>query len=139
VLRTFIQITGLVLTLEAALFLAKGNLGLSADTIAELSSTKWGHNLDVVRSLAQQRADTWIGVSLLLAAFFLQMWNLLWPMRWVDFAIHRGAAVYAVVFCLVLGFGAVFLSREIAASTVTRVSNAFAEAPAEPQVPEQPE
>ena len=81
VLRTFIQITGLILTLEAAVFLAKGNLGLFAETIAGLSSTKYNYNSDVINSLAQQRADAWIGVILLLLAFSLQMWNAPWPMR----------------------------------------------------------
>ena len=124
-LRTFIQITGLALTLEAAAFLAKGNLGLSAESIAALSSTKVGYNPDVIRSLAQQRADTWIGVVLLLLAFTLQMWNALWPMRWDDFSVHKGAAIYALVFSLVLGFGAFFLSYELAAATEGHVKRAL--------------
>lgn len=118
VLRTFIQITGLILTREEAVFLAKGNLGLSAETIAELSSTKYNYNSGVINSLVQQRADTWIGVILLLLAFSLQMWNALWPMRWDDFAVHKGAAVYALVFSLVLGFRAFFLSKELAGTEV---------------------
>jgi len=40
VLQTFIQLASLVLTLEAVAFLAKGNLGLCAQVIAGLSSTK---------------------------------------------------------------------------------------------------
>ncbi len=138
-LRTFIQITGLLLTLEAAVFLAKGNLGLSAETIAQLSSTKFGYNPDVIRSLAQQRADTWIGVALLLLALALQMWNALWPMRWDDFAVHKGAAVYALVFSLVLGFGAFFLSYELAAGTELRVKRILeAPPPAQPKPADKP-
>lgn len=72
-------------------------------------------------TFAQQRADTWIGVVLLLVAFGLQMWNALWPMRWVDLDIHKGAAAYAVVFSVVLGFGAFFLSRDLAVGTEARV------------------
>jgi hypothetical protein len=62
-IRTFIQVTGLVFTLEAAFFLAKANVGLSAEHIAELASIKWDYNPDVVRSLAQQRADNLGGNS----------------------------------------------------------------------------
>jgi hypothetical protein len=124
-IRTFIQIASLVLTLEAAIFLAKGNLGLSAQAIADLSSTKWGHNDDLIATLAQQRADTWVGVVFLLLAFFLQMWNVLWPMRWVDFEVHRGAVVYTVIFCLVLGFGAFFCAKEIAHHTERDVRAIF--------------
>ena len=68
-IRTFIQVVGLVFTLEAAVFLAEGNIGLSAENIAQMASTKLGSNPEVVRSLAQQRADTWIGFSFLIAAF----------------------------------------------------------------------
>lgn len=134
-LRTFIQITALILTLEAAFFLAKGNLGLSAETIAEISSTKWDYNSNVIRSLAQQRADTWIGVVFLLLGFVLQMWNALWPMRYDDFAVHKGAAIYALVFSAILGFGAFFLSRELAGNTddrVKRILEAPPRAPCEP-------
>jgi hypothetical protein len=133
-IRTFIQITSLVLTLEAAIFLAKGNLGLSAQAIAEISSTKWDYNSDLITSLAQQRADTWVGVVLLLGAFFLQMGNALWPMRWADFDVHKGAAVYAVAFSVMLGFGAFFLAREVAHSTSSDVKKIL-ERPATPAEP----
>jgi hypothetical protein len=81
---------GLVFTLEAAFFLAKANIGLSAEHIAELASTEWDYNPNVVRGLAQQRADTWVGFIFLIAAFVMSLWNTLWPMRWVDFTVHRG-------------------------------------------------
>ncbi len=133
-IRSFIQISSLVLTLEAAIFLAKGNLGLSAHAIAEISATKWNYNADLIASLAQQRADTWVGVVLLLGAFSLQMWNALWPMRWVDFSIHKGAVAYAVVFCVVLGFGALFLAKEVAHYTALDVKKIL-ERPATPPEP----
>lgn len=125
-LRTFIQVTGLILTLEAAIFLAKGNLGLSAGAIAQLSSAKWDYNADLIQNLAQQRADTWVGVLLLLLAFALQMGNALWEMRFDDDIVHRGAVAYGVVFCAVIAFGAFFLSREIASTTEARVKSIFA-------------
>ena len=124
-IRTFIQITSLFLILEAAFFLAKGNLGLSARAIAELASTKWDFNPDLIANLAQQRADTWIGVLLLLIAFALQMMNVMWPMRWSDFTVHKGAAVYAVVLSIVIGFGAFYLSKQIARNTAADVEMIF--------------
>jgi hypothetical protein len=105
---------GLVFTLEAAFFLAKANVGLSAEHIAELASTKWDYNPDVVRGLAQQRADTWVGFTFLIAAFVMSLWNTLWPMRWVDFAVHKGAAAYALALAMLLGFGAFHLSKQLA-------------------------
>lgn len=119
--RTFLQITSISLTLEAAFFLAKGALGLSAETIAELSATKLGYNSGVIKSLASQCADTKIGVILLLAAFVLQLWNALLPFRWVDLEAHKGATIYALVFAVVIGFGAYFLSHELASNTENRV------------------
>jgi hypothetical protein len=55
VLRTFIQITSLILTLEAAVFLAKGSLGLSAENIARLSVTRLDANPDVINSFGTNR------------------------------------------------------------------------------------
>ena len=96
-IRTFIQIASLVLTLEAALFLAKGNLGLSAENIALLAATRYDFNPNLVDSLAQQQADTWIGVVLLLIAFILQISNTLWPIRIGDFGVHKGGAICALL------------------------------------------
>lgn len=120
-IRTFIQIASLVLTLEAALFLAKAGLGLSAAAIVELASTKWDFNADLVASLSQQQADTWVGVVLLLIAFALQMTNAMWPLRYADFAVHRGAATYAIILCLTIGFGAFYVSKELALQTAADV------------------
>lgn len=131
-IRTFIQVAGLAFTLEAAFFLARANIGLSAETLAQIASTKWGYNPDVVRSLAQQRADTWIGFAFLLAAFVLSLWNLLWPMRWDDFAVHKGGAVSALVLALVLGFAALYLSKQLAAAHEQRVNRILERPPASP-------
>ena len=100
VARTFIQVTALLLTAEAAFFLARGNLGLSSLVIAELSAMKLGHNPDVVRSLSVQTADTWVGVVLLLVALLLQLGNALWPMRWDDFHVNRRGQILALIFCI---------------------------------------
>ena len=124
-IRSFIQIASLSLTLEAAFFLAKGNLGLSATTISELASAKWDFNADLIANLSQQRADAWIGVLLLLSTFALQMVYAMWPIRASDFAVHKGAAVYAVVLSIVIGFGAFYLSKHIARNTAADVEMIF--------------
>jgi len=102
-----------------------------------MASTKLGYNPEVVRSLAQQRADTWIGLIFLIAAFVLSLWNLLWPMRWSDFAVHKGAAAYALVLALLLGVGAYFLSNELAVTHEQRV-NGILEKPAASHPAESP-
>jgi hypothetical protein len=119
-IRTFIQTAALVVTLEAALFLAKGGLGLSAEDIALLSATRIGFNPELIDSLAQQQADTWIGVVLLLFAFLLQMWNALWPLRIGDFGVHKGGALCALGFSIVLGVGAFYLSKQMASNAAER-------------------
>jgi len=110
-----------MLTLEAAIFLSKGNLGLSAENIARLASTRWDYNLDLVQSLAQQSAETWVGVVLLLLAFILQMWNALWPLRWDDFNIHKSGVLSALVFSIVVGTGAFYGSKYVAKNTAEKV------------------
>ncbi len=120
-LRTFIQITSLILTLESAVFLAKGNLGLSAETIAELSRTRLDYSAPVATSLAQQRGDTSVGIILLLLAFGLQMGNALWPMSWNDFSINRRGALCALAVSVLIGLGSYYLSGELSRRTEVRV------------------
>jgi hypothetical protein len=134
-IRTFIQVAGLAFTLEAAFFLARANVGLSAEHIAELASTKWDYSPDVIRGLAQQRADTTIGFSFLLAAFVLSLWNTLWPMRWVDFTVHKGAAAYALALAVFVGFGAFHLSKELT-KTHEQLVKEILDRPTTPGVPQ---
>lgn len=119
--RAFIQVTSLALTLEAALFLAKGNLGLPSANISQIAATRWGYNPDLVESLVQQNADTWVGVGLLLLAFSLQMWNALWSVRIGDLGVYIGGALSALVFSIALGIGAFYLSEHVASSTAENV------------------
>ena len=74
-LRSFFHFTSLILTLGASGFLLKGNLSLSVENIAELSQTRLGYSELVIENLATLQADTWVGFSLLLAAFFCQLCN----------------------------------------------------------------
>jgi hypothetical protein len=125
VVRTFIQISSLVFTLEAALFLARAGLSLSPAAIAELAATKWEYNFELAVSLAAQRADTTVGLTLLVIGFALQLGNALWPLRWSDFAIHRGAAVCAVVVSIIIGIGAHYTTQEWAATTALEARQLF--------------
>lgn len=106
-LRTFIQVLALILTLESALFLVRSNLALSPRAIAELATSKWGYSADALKNYSQQRADTVVGLILLLFGFTLQLANSIWPMRWMDFNVSRAGALIAVaigVLVLILSF-----------------------------------
>ncbi len=80
-LRTFIEIMALILTLESAIFLTKGNLSLTPDVVAELATTKFDYNENIIGVLSGQCADTWVGVVLLLSAFTLQLVDLIWTKK----------------------------------------------------------
>ncbi len=113
-IRTFVQTTALILTLISAVFLTRGNLALTAQVIAELSTSRWGYSESVVDSLAAQRGDTWIGVIFLLAAFALQLGNALWPMRWKDFEVSKAGVASAVAVSVLLFSGGLVGSKCIA-------------------------
>jgi len=87
--RTFIQVTTLLVVLLSSYFLIRGTITLSAQDLAELSKPKWGYHLGVAKNLVHQRSDTKIGFSLLLLSFFLQLINMLWPMKIGDFAVNK--------------------------------------------------
>jgi len=110
-LRTFIQVTAVALTLVASFFLLRGNLVLSVKNIAEISETMWGYSKPVVTSLSRQQADTKVGFCFLLLAFALQVGNLLWPMRISDFEVSRVGVITAVLFSVSLLLAGVFISR----------------------------
>jgi len=112
-LRSLIQILAIAITLEAAIFLAKGNLGLTPKLIAELASTKWNYNKNVLQNLSSQKADTWIGVGLLVLAFALQLSNSLWEMRFTDFSVHQGGVVFALVLSAVIFVICIIVSKKV--------------------------
>ena len=100
-LRSFIQVTALGLSLIATFFLLQGPLTLSAKDIADLSTPKvMGHNPDLVKNLAGQQVDSTVGFVLLLFSFALQTANLLWPLRWDDFKVSKGGSVIAICFLI---------------------------------------
>ncbi len=102
-IRTFIQVSALLLTLFAGVLLVRGSFTLSPKYIAGLSSTIYSYNPDMVKNLSQQQADTKVGVMLLIFSAILQMANLLWPMRIDDFAVNI-KGVFLAIFISTLVF-----------------------------------
>jgi hypothetical protein len=100
--RTFIQWTSMILTLEASYFLIKATLELSAKTIAELGTPYTDYHEETIRSFAQQKVNTQVGFWLLLLSFVLQVVNALWPLSWDDFSIDRCGAASSVIFCVIV-------------------------------------
>ncbi len=101
-LRTFIQVMALGVTLISSFFLIRGTIFLSAENIAEVSRSKWDYNLDVARNLTQSHVDTKIGFCFILLGFILQLINQLWPMRVSDFDVNRTGVLLAVMTSLML-------------------------------------
>ncbi len=109
-IRTFIQVLALSVVLLSSFFLIKGTLALSKKDLAELSTSKWGYNLDVARNLCHQRSDTIVGFALLLLSFFLQLTNLLWEIRIKDFAVNKAGVVIALITSVLIFFIAYSIS-----------------------------
>lgn len=128
-LRTFLQVAALALTVEAAIFLAVGNLGLTPQVIAELSTTKATYNPDVAGSLAEQAIGTWVGVVLLVAGFLFQLVNQVWPMRFQDFEVSRPGVVAAVAFSAVVFAVAYWASDVLSHRTENEVMRLLSELP----------
>ena len=118
-LRTFIQINSLFLTLLSSFFLLKGNLGLSPQDIANLSTTRFNYSPDVLTALVGQTTDIWLGFVLLLLAFLSQMGNLLWPLRWDDSKVVWKGVIASIVFCGLL-FVVALLASDFISERVRR-------------------
>ena len=122
-MRTFIQILALLIALFSSLFLVKGTLALSTMDLAELSKPKWDYNLDVAKNLCHQRADTVVGFSLLLLSYFLQLINLLFPMRWQDFLVSKTGLVIAIIVAILIFFGFYYISNGLYKTYYQQVEN----------------
>jgi hypothetical protein len=96
-LRTFIQVSALLLTLFAGILLVRGSFVLSQSDIAGLSSTHWDYNPSMVKNLSRHQYDTRIGLMLLVISGLFQMANLLWPMRFCDFAVNKMGVIIAII------------------------------------------
>jgi hypothetical protein len=110
-LRTFIQVLALSLALMSSFFLIKGTVTLSVNDLAELSLAKYGYNLNVLKNLSANRADTVVGFCLLIGSFLLQMANMLWALRWCDFDISKKGVLLALVASLIIGGASLFISH----------------------------
>jgi hypothetical protein len=108
---TFFLLTGLILTLVSAIFFSRGNLGLSAKVIAELAATRWDFNVEVIKSLANQNADNWIGVMLLIVSFACQGITLFFPGPVTGIAIDRNGLVASIACCMATFAGALWLAH----------------------------
>lgn len=122
-LRTFIQITALLVTLIASFFWIRGSLTVSVKDIAALAGTYFDYNLTTLKNLCAQKADSLIAALLLILSFVLQFFNAAWPMRWDDFAINKKGIVYAVIFSsfvfLICYVGASFMSKHFCSKAQT--------------------
>lgn len=94
-----LEISSVILAVESAFFLSKGNLGLSANEIAALSRAKYGANLSVLKSLADQNSDNWIGMVLLLTSVIVQIVMIAFPSQLNNSPINLSGLALSLVIC----------------------------------------
>ena len=118
-IRNALRVSCLFITILAAFFLAKGGLALSPEAISELAATKYDYNPSLILSFSAQRADTFVGVLLLLIGFLLQLADVLWPRRVMDVEVQRSAIALtiSIMFATVVCCAAYYASGKIATST----------------------
>jgi len=121
--RSFMQVTALTLTLFASIFLVKSSLILSVKDIANLSSTYFNYNKHLMKSLSEQQSDTRIGSILLFLAFLLQMINLMVPERMSDSGINRIGIIIAIVFSIIVLLVSLWASKFFTGKTVNATQN----------------
>jgi len=121
--RTFLQVLALTFVLMSSFFLIRGTLALSKKDLAELSSTKFGYNLDVAKNLCRQRSDTTTGFTLLLFSFLLQLSNMLWEMRIKDFNVNKTGIIIAIIVSILIFFIANAVSNNLYSTSYRQVEN----------------
>ena len=110
-MRTFLRFTSIFLTLGSAILVARGSVALTPQGIAELATSKWDYNPEVIGNLAQQKVDTAVGVVLLLLAFALQMLDVLRAVPSGDAPARRGPILGALAASAVLVVGALLVAN----------------------------
>ncbi len=115
--KTIVQISTLLLTIESAIFLSLGNLCMSPLVIAEISATKYDYNPDAIVSLSEQFSNTWIGVFLLMFSFILQMLMTNNYFDFKDFKTNRHGVIVSILLCLIIFFVLYWISSGIASYT----------------------
>ena len=110
-IRTFIQISALWLTLISAILLVKSALRLKDQDMAKLASTYWDFNKASVEDITGSRADATVGSVLLFLGFLLQMINSLWPMRIDDFGVDCKGVIWGTITLFLIGGIGFFVSN----------------------------
>ena len=112
-LRTFIQIMALTLTLLSAYFLIESALNMSVKDMTKLSGSSFGYSLSALESYTKQKANTVTGFALLMASFTLALINLLWPMRFDDFIVNKKGVIIALVLSIIIFFISNYTSKKL--------------------------
>lgn len=101
-----IRYIAILLTVLSSFFLIRGIIFLSAENLAELSTSKWGYNLEIAKNLVRQRTDTVVGFCLLVLSFILQSIDFLWPLRLKTLPASKNGIIIAIVWISIISLGA---------------------------------
>jgi len=110
--RSFTQAVSVLLVILASIFLIRAALLLSKNDIAKLSQTKWDYSLEAANNLCRQRADTIVGIILLLASLIPQF-TVWWFFTGIDFAMNKKVIAAAFIFVIILYFIASMASDKL--------------------------
>ena len=125
---TFIQVTGVTFTLISAIFLIRGSISLSLNDMVELSLTKWGVNVEVLKNLSGNFVNTKTGFVFILSGFVFQVINLLWPYTIDDVGnFDKIGVVLALCFSLLSCIGALILTKRMRRRIFERAEKILAE------------
>ena len=94
-IKNFISVLSVGMSVIATYFLAKGALSISPEFLAKLASPKFDYNSDIIKSLAQQRADITVGFVLMVVSLLMQNIRLI-------LKINRQLAVTILILSLLL-------------------------------------
>jgi uncharacterized membrane protein len=124
-LYTLLQVVTLIFTLESAIFLIRGNLRLTPQSIAGLSTTHVGFNPHLVQSLARQKADTAVATILLLIGFLTQIVTLWRGPTYDDLgAADRTGLITGILISILAFFVAHYCSMALSKRLVGQVEGA---------------
>jgi hypothetical protein len=120
-MRTFCQSAALALAAGALYFLLRNHDRVSADLVAYVARSKWEIGPGVLKGLAVQRADAWIGCVLLGSALLLQTGSAIAYGRWKAIAERPLIVVLAFLLSGLVLWGAAAVSHRLASDTQARV------------------
>jgi len=119
-IKSIIQITAIILTLGASVFLIKSNFGLTPEVILKLSSSHVGYNSQMIKSLASQTADTKVGAILLFIAFICQLVSFFLIAKIKDSDLSLHGILISVGFCIIILTLAHYYSKNLSANNYNR-------------------